>query len=152
MLDRFERFSYAIAEINKNWHKLASEEMEKYELKSAHCVYLLTLYQNPEGLTTPQLCDICGKDKADASRMLRTMEEKALVCKTGGHQNRYGGIFQLTQQGMVAASHIRDRACQAVEYAGGDLTDAQRENFYMALEQITMRLRELGRNGIPPAE
>lgn len=149
MLDRFERFSYAIAQINKNWHKLASEEMEKYGLKSAHCVYLLALCQHPEGMTAPQLCESCGKDKADVSRSMRVMEEKALVCKTGGHQNGYGGVFHLTQQGMEAAGHIRNRACRAVAYAGGDLTQAQRETFYAALEQIALRLKELGKEGIP---
>lgn len=30
MVDRFERFSFAISEISRCWHKLAAEEMEKY--------------------------------------------------------------------------------------------------------------------------
>ena len=36
MIDRFERFSVAIAEISRCWHKLATEEMKKYGLKGSH--------------------------------------------------------------------------------------------------------------------
>ncbi len=149
MLERFERFSFAIAEINKHWHKLAGEEMEKYGLKGAHCVYLLALYQNRDGLTAPQLCTICGKDKADASRMMRTMIETGLVSKQSTYQTQYGGTFILTEEGFSAASHIQERACRAVEYAGADLTNDQRDNFYSALDSITLRLRQLSKEGIP---
>lgn len=149
MLERFERFSLAMAEVNKHWHKLVAEEMEKYGLKGAHCVYLLALSQSTEGLTTPQLCESCGKDKADASRMMRSLEEKGLVTKKNGPQTRYGGTFVLTEKGIAAATHIQDRACRAVEYAGADLSIEQRNVFYSSLEAITARLRELSKDGIP---
>ena len=29
MVERFERFSYAISEISRCWHKIAGEEMQK---------------------------------------------------------------------------------------------------------------------------
>ena len=32
MLNRFAKFSFSIAEIDRCWHKLAAEEMEKYEI------------------------------------------------------------------------------------------------------------------------
>ena len=41
MIDRFEHFSYALNELNKYWHKIASEEMKKYGLKSTHSIYLI---------------------------------------------------------------------------------------------------------------
>ena len=55
MLERFSRFSLAIAEIDRCWHKLASEEMAKYDLNSPHAVYLNTLYQFDEGITAAKL-------------------------------------------------------------------------------------------------
>ncbi len=152
MIHRFERFSLAIAELNKHWHKLATEEMEPYGLKGPHCVYLQMLFQNPEGLTAPQLCEACGKDKADVSRMMKILEEKGLVCKAGGHQNRYGGVFRLTEQGTEAAEHVKERAIRAVDYAGADLTEEQRTIFYDAMDSIVTRLRELSKEGIPLGE
>ncbi len=149
MLERFERFSFAISQINKHWHKLSAEEMERYGLKGPHCVYLLVLSHHPDGLTAPQLCELCGKDKADVSRMMRILEQKGLVYKDGGHQNGYGGVFILTRQGSAATEHVRQRASQAVEYAGAGLTQQQRAIFYDALGSIVAKLAELSKDGIP---
>ncbi len=149
MVDRFERFSFAISEITRYWHKLTSEEMEKYGLKGPHSVYLLTMYRYPEGLTAPQLCELCGKDKADVSRMMSIMEAKGLVTKEGVYLNRYRGTFKLTPKGVEAAEFVRERAGLAVEIAGKDLTEEKRAVFYEALASIVANLRELGREGIP---
>ncbi len=149
MYQRFERFSVAIGEISRYWHKLAGEEMEKHGLKSSHSLYLLTLARADEGLTAPQICELCGKDKSDVSRMMRILEEKAMVTKDGGFQNRYGGVFRLTPQGREVAELIRSRASIAVDIAGSDLTEEQREIFYMALDSITARMRALSQEGMP---
>lgn len=149
MVDRFERFSYAISEISKHWHKLTAEEMEKYGLKGTHSVYLLTMAKYPEGITAPQICELCSRDKADVSRMMSIMEEKGLVIKEGGHQNRYRGVFKLTEEGQKIVKHVRQRASRAVEIAGKDLTEEKRNIFYESLESIVTNLRELSKEGIP---
>lgn len=149
MVDRFERFSYAISEISRYWHKLAADEMEKYGLKGPHSVYLTTMYRYPEGVTAPQICELCGKDKSDVSRMMSIMEKKGLVKKEGVHQNLYRGVFKLTEEGKEAAEHVRQRASLAVEIAGKKLTDEKRTIFYEALESITANLRELSKEGLP---
>lgn len=151
MVERFERFSLAISEISRHWHKLTAEEMEKYGLKGTHSVYLLTMVRYPDGVTAPQLGELCGKDKADVSRMMAIMEKKGLVTKEGIHQNRYGGVFKLTPEGMEAARHVRQRASLAVELAGKDLTEESRAVFYEALESITANLRTLSKEGLPQA-
>ncbi len=149
MTDRFERFSIAISEISKYWHRLASEEMEKHGLKGPHAIYLTTLFRNPDGLTAPQICEISGKDKADVSRMMAIMEQKGLVTKESVNKNLYRAVFRLTEEGRVAAGFVRDRANLAVKIAGGDLTEEQRAVFYESLEVITNKLRELSRDGLP---
>lgn len=145
MVERFEKFSLSIAEISRCWHKLASEEMKVYGLKGAHALYLTTLYRYPEGITVPELCELCLKDKSDASRMLVILEKKELVRKEGG----YGGTVQLTEAGLQAARQVRSRVCRAVEEAGKDLSAEEREIFYKALGSITENLQRLTCEGIP---
>ena len=145
MIDRFERFSLAIAEISRHWHKITADEMERYGLKGAHAVYLTALARHPEGITAPRLRELCGRDKADVSRSLALMEEKGLVTR----ENRYRGLFQLTPEGRAAAEHVRRRASLAVELAGSDLTDENRAIFYESLETITAKLREISKEGLP---
>ena len=55
MVDRFERFSFAVFEISRYWHKITANEMEKYGLKGPHSVYLTAMYRYPDGITAPQL-------------------------------------------------------------------------------------------------
>lgn len=149
MIDRFERFSYAIAEISHYWHKITADEMEKHGLKGPHSVYLSAMYRHPEGITAPQLCELCGKDKSDVSRSMALMERKGLVRKEGVYQNLYRGVFKLTEEGQKAAEHVRQRASLAVELAGKDLTDENRIIFYQALEHIASRLRDISKEGLP---
>ena len=146
MVDRFERFSLAISEINRYWHRLTTVEMEPYGLKGAHCLYLLALARHPEGLTAPKVGELCDKDKADVSRTLTLLEKQGMVEREGSH---YRARYRLTGQGMVAAEHVRSRAALAVEIAGKELTDDTRAVFYDALDSITANLRKLDEEGLP---
>ena len=149
MLDRFERFSHAISEISRCWRKLATEELAKYGLKSPHATYLTTMYKYPDGITVPKLCEVSGKDKSDASRMIAILEEKGLAQKKVVDGSFYRGLWTLTEQGKKAAQEISLRGSKAVELAGKDLTDEPRDIFYQALESITANLTELTKEGIP---
>lgn len=149
MVDRFERFSLAISEISKYWHKIAAEELEKYGLKGPHASYLIALEKCPHGITVSQLCEACGKDKSDASRMISILEKKGLVEKQIVDGRLYKGLLTLTAEGKTAAGHVSQRASRAVEIAGKNLTDENRDIFYDSLESITENLRKLSREGIP---
>lgn len=149
MIERFEKFSLSITEISRYWRKLATEEMEKYDLKGPHATYLITMYRFPEGITVPQLCEVTGKDKSDASRMIAILETKGLVKKQTMGGSSYRGLLELTDAGRQAAEHVRQRACRAVEMAGKDLTEESREAFYAAMDSIVNNLREMSQDGIP---
>ena len=114
MLDRFSRFSLATAEIDRCWHKLAADEMAKYELNSPHAVYLNTLYEYDDGITAAKLGELCGKNKADVSRMVAILEKKGLVKKEYVSGNLYRAKLLLTEKGSLAAQQVRKQAALAV--------------------------------------
>lgn len=149
MLNRFERFSLAISEIDRCWHKLAAEEMAPYELNSPHAVYLYTLNKYPDGITAARLGELCCKNKADVSRMVAILVKKGMVRKKNIGLKCYRARLQLTEKGKQAAEHVQQRAALAVELAGTGMTDAEREIFYRCLEQITTNLQTLSKEGIP---
>ena len=151
MLNRFARFSLAISEIDRCWHKLAAEEMAKYDLNSPHAVYLTALYDaSEEGITAAKLGELCRKNKADVSRMVSILEKKGLVRREAIGTNLYRAKLMLTEEGKQAAEHVRERAAVAVELAGAGLSEENREIFYEALEQITANLQVLSKDGLPP--
>jgi len=149
MEDRFERFSFAISSISRYWHKIVSEEMEKYGLKGPYAIYLVALYRYTDGITAVKLGELCGKDKSDVSRMMSVMEKKGLVCKEG--INQYRALLKLTDKGRAAAEHVRERAEVAVEIAGREICDGHREIFYRTLELIAANIRAISEDGLPEA-
>ena len=149
MVDRFARFSLAIFEISRCWHRLAAEEMAAYGLKGSHAIYLTAMYRGGDGVTGPQLCELRGRDKSDVSRTVAILQEKGFVTKEGVNQSLYRGLLKLTAQGRAAAEQICRRASLAVELAGGDLNEEERACFYRALESIAAHLRDISRDGLP---
>ena len=149
MIDRFARFSLAISEIDRCWHKLAAEEMAKHDLNIAHAFYLTTLIQYPQGITAAKLSELCCKNKADVSRMISILEKKGLVRRETIAGKLYRAKLLLTEAGRQAATHVQGRAALAVELAGSGMTDTDRETFYRCLEQITARLQVLSKEGLP---
>lgn len=149
MVNRFERFSLLIGEISRCWHKISTEEMEKYGLNCSHAVYLSTLYEYADGITAAKLSELCGKNKSDVSRMIHIMEKKGLVKKECVHKNFYRARLKLTEEGRQAAEYVRDRAKLAVEYAGESVSNEHREIFYQVLGQISKNLQQLSKEGLP---
>ncbi len=149
MVERFERFSFAIMEIFRHWHKITADEMEKYGLKGTHSMYLAALYREKEGITATRLGDICGKDKADVSRTISIMEQKGLVVKEGSGSNLYRAKITLTAQGRAVAEFVRKRAALAVEHASEGISDEDRAAMYKALDIIVENLSKLSKDGLP---
>ncbi len=143
MIERFERFTYAISEINRYWHKIATEEMSKYGLKGPFAMYLTVLYRNPDGVTSVKLGELCDKNKADVSRAIAVLEEKGLVIREGVGNSMYRAKVKLTAKGETAAEMVQRAAIRAVEMGGDGLSPENREIFYSALERISANLKQL---------
>ena len=149
MIDRFQRFSFIITEIYRNWHKITTDEMEEFGLKGGYSVYFTTLYLHPEGLTAVQLGELCNRDKADVSRVLATLEKKQLIQKVSQERKVYRSPVVLTEAGRVLAEHINEKAQTAVEYASRGLPEEKRAISYEALELISNNLQILSKEGLP---
>lgn len=149
MPDRFERFSIALFEIIRYWHKIAGDEMKKYGLKGAHATYLTTMHRFEDGISAAQLGELCAKDKADVSRMLSIMEKKELVTRENTGRSLYRALLKLTDKGKAVAEHVQERARVAVESAGKGISEEERAVFYNALETIAANLQALSKEGLP---
>lgn len=152
MKSRFERFSYAISEINKCWHKIASDEMAKYGLKGPYAVYLTAMLRHPEGLTAVRLGEICARDKSDVSRAIAEMEAKGMILRSVDKGRAYRARLTLTELGIEAAEHIERRAMLAVESGGRGLGEQRREMLYEALELIVENLHDVCERGLGEEE
>lgn len=149
MVERFEKFSYAIYEISRCWHKITGDELKKYGLKGSYATYFTALYRHEEGITAAQLCEVCGRDKADVSRAMSLLEEKGLVIRTANDGSRYRSKLFLTAAGKDLTAYIIRRIHVAFEVGGNGLSEEQRSLFYHCLELITANLQAMSENGLP---
>lgn len=139
-MDRFETFSLALFSISRCWSKIAGEEMKRYGLKGAHAFYLVTILRHDGELTASNLCELCGRDKADISRAVAAMESLSLLRREG--DNPYRAKLKLTETGTAAALSIRETAARIVDRVGSDLTEERREIFYQSLAMVSANLEE----------
>ena len=149
MLSRFEQFSATISILHRCIQKIEREEMDRYGLRGVYAQYLVAMYRHPDGLTAAQLCDICDLDKAAVSRVVAEMEKRGLLTRVAVGTTGYRAKLCLTESGRAAADFVNRRAQQAVEAAGCDLTDADRQVMYQALAAISARLQNISREGLP---
>ena len=112
-------------------------------------MYLLTMERFQNGITAARLSDVCGKDKSDVSRAMSLMQKKGLVSRVDVNRTLYRSLLKLTPEGKTAAEHIRKRAQIAVDAAGRDLSEENRDIFYESLESIVNNLRAISKDGLP---
>jgi len=148
LIGRFETFTFSLSKISSSWNKIAAEELKPFGLKGAYVVYLITLYKNPDGLTSANLCEMCNKDKTEVSRAIAAMEEKGLVERENTTASGYRARITLTKIGITATKTLCERVKLAVEKGGKGLTEEQRESFYTALEIISANLKEISKEGL----
>ena len=148
MISRFEKFTYAISEINRYWHIIASEEMSKYGLKGPFAMYLTVLYRHSDGVTSVKLGELCDKNKADVSRAVAALEEKGLVTRKTNNNSIYRAKIVLTKEGIDAAEKVQKAAARAVEMGGNGLSEERREIFYEVLESIALNLKKVCDSGL----
>lgn len=145
MLERFSLFFSGISSIYRIVQKIEREEMEEYGLKGGYALYLATLIQYPEGVTSAQLCEICDRDKAAVSRTVSELEARKLVCRDSADTG-YRVKILLTETGKEAAQYVCRKIAAAVELAGQGLTEENKSVFYETLTRLSENLQEISRD------
>lgn len=143
MIDRFEKFAFAISVLHNYLHKITRDEMQTYDLKGPHAIYFFVLYRHPEGITAADLSEECFRNKADVSRAMNIFEGKGLVTRRVGVSGGYRAPIVLTEKGRLAAEHLRERARVVIRQVGDGLTDENRAIFYESMDMIAANMRTL---------
>jgi DNA-binding MarR family transcriptional regulator len=149
MLRRFEKFTFFIEETARILHKIMADEMAAYGLKGPASIYLLTLSMHPEGLTVSAVSERSGRDKADVSRVLASLDKSGLVEKKDKSKSCYRALIVLTDAGRAATERLRVKATKAVEFASKGVSAEEREIFYSTMEIIYNNLSEMSLRGVP---
>ena len=149
MINRYEKFTFFIEEVGKLLHKISSDEMEQIGLKGSYALYLLMIADAENGITTSEISERCGRDKADVSRAVNMMISKGFVAKNIASGTNYRAPITLTDSGRAAVERLRKTARNAVVYASHNVSEEDRCRFYDTLETIHKNLSTMSKTGVP---
>ncbi len=142
MEERFNTFTVLIANINRCIHKIKSEEMAEYDLRSSHVSCLYYLYKS-EGLTAKALCDICREDKANLSRAIKFLETGGYLTCASRTAKRYQSPLALTERGREVGALIAERVDRILDRVSEGISEEHRTIMYNALARISENLQTL---------
>lgn len=142
MKERFKTFTVLIMEINRYIHKIKTEEMSEFDLKSPHVSCLYYLYKAGE-LTVKELCDISKEDKASVSRSIEYLETNGFISCNSTTKKRYKAILTLTEKGREIGAALAKKIDAILEQASVGLSEENRAVMYETLSLIHDNLENI---------
>ena len=142
MEERFRTFTVLIMKINRYIHRIKTEEMQEFELKSPHVSCLYYLYKSG-GTTAKGLCDVCAEDKGAISRSVEYLEEKGCVFCQSGEKKRYNAELILTEKGEKIAEKIVKKIDSVLDQASLGVLEEERSVLYISLSLICNNLENI---------
>jgi DNA-binding MarR family transcriptional regulator len=155
-MNNFYIFSSAAEELQRNIQRLKSKSMKLYGLGSSDMACIMTLKQNPDGLTSTELSRECHVDKALVSRTVKKLLEMNIIAyetprlpKFSAEDKKKGILrrgayrirLKLTEQGNDMVDNLYDIAAKAAAYATDDIDAAEMNKFIQTLTAINERFR-----------
>ena len=138
--DRFDAFSNCYTSAAKSVVRLKERGMAPYGLSSVHTRCVRGLSEVPSGLTRMQLATYCGVDKAQISRIIGELSEKAYV--TGSSEKSgYKNKIVLTDEGKKIAAEVNEMILNINRFVSGDIPEEKIKIFYEVFDQICQNLK-----------
>lgn len=140
MEERFHTFTTLIANINRCIHKIKTEEMAEFDLKSSHVSCLYYLYK-ADSLTAKELCDVCREDKANISRSIKYLETNGFLVCSSKTEKRYQGPIGLTELGQRVGELIVQKVDAILDKISEGVSEEHRAIMYQSLAIISGNLQ-----------
>lgn len=142
MKNRYQNFTVLLNQITRSIYKIKTEEMNRFDLKSAHVSCLYYLYTSEKPLTSKELCESCDEDKALISRSLDDLEKRGLVFCEEMKEKRYRTPLHLTGEGKEIGKYISEKIDALLDSATKGLSLEKRNAMYEGLEIIRNNLEK----------
>ena len=141
--ERFTPFVLYIERISKNIKRVADDKMAPYGLRSAHVMCILQIGKTENGLSSSELAEACGVDKAFISRVTAELIEKGHIAKADGTEGKYKIKFQLTDSGKEIYKEIVNIVMGCIDTVDTHISVQKLEIFYELLSGIDRGIEAL---------
>lgn len=135
--ERFVPFVLYTERISKNIKRLADKKMEPYGLRSSHIMCVIQLAKSKDGLSSVELSEACGVDKAFISRITAELVAKDYIVRdTDSAQGKYKTKFVLTDAGVEIFTIIENLLSEFIKKINKNTPIKKLEIFYDVLKSI----------------
>jgi DNA-binding MarR family transcriptional regulator len=142
-MSREDTVDYAI---KAAWHAIArmySQQAGRHDITMSMGFVLLNI-RSDEGTPATKIAPLMGLEARSLSRLLKTMEEKGLICREADHNDRRMVRIVLTREGKKKRDKSKETVLRFNEAVRSKI-DARRLNvFFEVLEDIQQLI---GSNG-----
>ncbi len=142
MDENFHKFTSVFAEINHSMHRLKTECMAEFGLKSSHLLCLYYLY-NESPLCTTELIKLCCEDKGSISRTVKELKEKGYIVSRNTLTNIYRVPIVLTQKGQETGEKLTEKIDSVMSKTSLGITNEEMTVMYKALKTIAENLNKI---------
>ncbi len=148
----FFRFSSAVDAMVKAVQRYKNSKMSEFGLRGMHLMFLCCLSHEDGGLTSSELADRCGVDKAFISRIAHELIVSGYIeySDDGGEgiiqrtlASKYKKKLRLTERGNGIMPRINEMIDEAVKKVTNGLTSEQIKTFYKVLGVLEANLSAL---------
>ena len=146
MEQRFETFTWLIADISRCVQKIENAEMATHGCRGSQVQCLFALHNADNGANLTALCEICGEDKGMMSRTLKALVDKGLVYVDEQKNQKYRNPYKLTEKGKEVADFVSGRIGEVLTSVSKGVNEQDRENMYRTLAQICENLNQICHN------
>ncbi len=144
MRDKFRTFTHYIGNINRSIQRLKTEIMSRFRLRRSHLSCIYYIYREGAASAT-RLCALCGEDKSNISRTLKSLEDDGYILRESRTTPRARVRVTLSPKGIEIGEFLASQVDSIVEAASTDLSDEEIRIMYSSLESIDRNLTSLVR-------
>ncbi len=131
-----DSLGYQISLASRLQEKRFEESLKSVGLTRIFWCVLLAV--GNEGLTQPsEIADFIGIDRTATSRALRQMEERGLIRRTSGQEDKRTTLVHLTDDGVDALHHGEPCANSNNAYMAAKLTETELKEISRLLQKLS---------------
>lgn len=139
----------AFDRITKNTKRIIDTVLKGHGLRSTHASCFFRICEAKDGLTSTELAEACGVDKAFISRITAELTKNGYICKDPDSVGMiYKRKFVLTEKGHEIYDALLGELSKITEKTRTEITDTKLQIFNEVLAAVDKNITEYLKGGI----
>ena len=147
-MENFEEFLLMMMKSRKLVHEIYPDIFTNCKLNLNFAMCIIIINRTDGGMSASGICDRCGFDKAQVSRILREMTDEGYIVRNPDDDElKRGYRYLLTDKGKQLIMEMEHDMDCITEYFIGDIPKENIDIFFSVLVQIHERISSFAESG-----